>query len=462
MDNDIKVAVIGAGPGGYEAALHAAELGMKTVLIEERELGGTCLNRGCIPTKSLMHSAGIYQNVKQAAEYGVDVTVHAVNQAVMYEKKDLAVETLRNGIERLLKNANISVIKGKASDVREGRFTVTTTEEVKEIKAEHILLATGSRPYRIPIEGSQEDGVVTSDEILAEPKNYKSLIIIGGGVIGTEFAGLWNALDCEVTMLEAADRILPLLDKELGQGMAVSLKKKGVRIQTGVTVVRIEKTADALCVYFEEKGRLQSVCAEGVLLAVGRQANTEGLFAEEAMVQKGRIIVNERFETKWKNVYAIGDAICFTSGKNTIQLAHAATAQGLAVVDAIHGKGQEADLSVIPSCVYTSPEIASAGITAEEAKELGLETVSGKYLMLSNGKTILSGGERGFIKLLFEKETKKLLGAQFLCDRATDMIGEMVTAIVNGMTCDQIIKGVRPHPTFQEGIKEAAKNALIK
>ncbi len=461
MEVHYKLAVIGAGPGGYEAALRAAELGCTTVLVEAGELGGTCLNRGCIPTKSLLHSALIYQEVRQAGEYGIDNTLRGINLERIYEKKEQAVETLKKGIESMLLKEKVTIIKGRARDVREGSFVVETSEGEVTVTAEHILLATGSQPLKLPIEGAELKGVITSDEILEAPLHFTKLVIIGGGVIGTEFAGLFNALGCEVTILEAAGRILSLLDRELSQGMTASMKKKGINIRTGVTVKKIEKQMKGLLVVYEDKSELLSETADTVLLAVGRKANTKGLFApvEVEVTNKGRICVNDKFETLLPHVYAIGDVVWFNNGQNAPQLAHTAAAQGIAVVEAICGQEITSDLTVIPSCVYTDPEIASVGMSKEEIEAAALETVTGKYLMLANGKTVLSGGERGFIKLIFEKKTKKLLAAQLMCERATDMIGELTSAIVNEMTWEQLVKGVRPHPTFNEGIKEAAKNA---
>lgn len=426
---DYELIIIGAGPGGYEAAIRAAQLGLQTAVIEKAEVGGTCLNRGCIPTKSLLHDAG---EGKPLAD--------------MMARKDSVVASLRSGIELLLNKNKIALIKGEAMVTGPG--TVTVNGET--LHAAHILIAAGSVPQRPPIPGLDLDGVVTSDELLDAQKAPKTLAIIGGGVIGVEFATLFAAMGTKVVILEAMDRILPLMDREIAQNLGMIFKKQGVAIHTSAKVLKIDN-ADGLQVVYEEKAEVKSLACDTVLVATGRRPNTQTLFAPGAApgMQRGFITVNEQFETSVPGVYAVGDAI------GGMMLAHQASAQGIACVEKIAGKASGQDLTVIPACVYTAPEIASVGLTPDEAKAQGMEVVTGKYVMGGNCRTVIADGPRGFIKLTARKEDGVLVGAQMMCERATDMIGEITTAIVNGLNYHQLARGIRPHPTFNEGLLEA-------
>jgi dihydrolipoamide dehydrogenase len=279
----------------------------------------------------------------------------------------------------------------------------------------------------------------------------KSLVIIGGGVIGVEFASVYATLGCAVTVVEAMPRILPTLDADIAQNLNMILRKKGVKVNAGAMVKQITKTDAGLSVEFEAKGKLQSVVADKVLVAIGRRPNTAGLFADgvEIAMERGRIVVNDRFESSMPGVYAIGDV------SSKIQLAHVASAQGVVAAEIIAGHEPSMRLDLVPSCIYTSPEIASVGMSEAEATEKGIAVKCGKFMMHGNGKTIIAGGERGFIKVVSDAESGKVLGAQLMCERATDMLSEITTAIVGGMTVAQMQNVMRPHPTFNEGVSEA-------
>ena len=440
--------IIGAGPGGYVAAIRAAQLGMKTAIIEKCKVGGTCLNRGCIPTKALLHSANTYAETKRFEELGLAADNVCYNMDKIHERKAQVVDTLVNGVEGLLKANKIDLISGIGKIIGPHRVEV----EGKELSAEYILVATGSYPARPPIPGLDLPGVVTSDEVLeGEPKDYKSLIIIGGGVIGVELASFYSALGCQVTIVEAMDRLLSNLDKEFGQSLSMLLKKKGVQVHCSSKVSSIEKTEEGLVCNFTRKEKEQSVTAEAVLVSIGRRPCTDGLFADECVpeMNRGFLIVDEKYQTSMESVYAIGDVI------GGIQLAHKAEAEGQAVVEMICGNTPEIDTAYIPSCIYTEPEIATVGLTATEAKEKGIAAKTGKYLMNGNGKSIIDMQERGFIKVVVEEETDKILGIQMMCGRATDLISEYTMAIANGLTRAQLLKGLRPHPSYCEGITEA-------
>lgn len=443
--------IIGAGPGGYEAALEAADKGMKVALIEKDKLGGTCLNRGCVPTKTLMHTADIARELKDAAKFGVNVSDYAVDAAKMQERKTEVLDTLRSGIAAMMKKGKVDVIEGIG--VIEGTGKVRVGDEVLEAK--NIMIATGSKTFVPPIEGIDTPGVVTSDVLLDKADGiYEHLVIVGGGVIGMEFASLYAALGTKVTIIEALERVLAPLDKEISQNVKMIGKKRGMDIHAKAMVEKFEPAADGKVVtYYREKDELQSVESDGVLVCIGRRACTDGLFAEgvEVEMNRDKIVVNDKYETSIPGVYAIGDVI------GGIQLAHTATAEGRNAVAIMNGEEPTINMNVVPSCVYTNPEIATVGITADEAKAAGQAVITKKFIMSANGKSVLSDQERGFIKVVADAESRKILGAQMMCARATDMIGEFAVAISNELTLDDVADTIHPHPTFVEGINEAVR-----
>ena len=489
---DYDLIVIGAGPGGYEAAGEAASVyGMKTALVESRELGGTCLNRGCIPTKTFIHTAELFDELKRNGSVlglsGADC-VNVDMPALQQRKRDV-VEKLRNGIETMLRKEKVDIYTGTGCITEPGKVRVTLAEdESAELTAKHILIATGSVPDTMDsLEGHDLPGVVTSDGLLDTEKIPETLLILGGGVIGMELAQVFNSLGSKVTVLKASSKIFNNIDKEPGMGLKQILKKRGVEIITGANVTGITGNASGLdqgadpstdgtennintgkktlvCSYSlegDEDGQVHTIDAEMILLAKGRKANTEGLFDEncEALKavgkdDKGRIKVNERFETGVPGIYAIGDVIDGKVLPGHAQLAHVATAEGRKCLAYINGAADETDLSVIPSCIYTDPGIAATGITPEEAKEKGIEVVTKKYPMGANGKAVLSEQDRGFIKIITEAGTGKILGASMMCPRATDMISIFSQAVAGGMTVEEMKKTIYPHPTFAEGIGE--------
>ena len=443
--------IIGAGPGGYEAALEAADKGMKVALIEKDKLGGTCLNRGCVPTKTLMHTADIARELKDAAKFGVNVSDYAVDAAKMQERKTEVLDTLRSGIAAMMKKGKVDVIEGIG--VIEGTGKVRVGDDVLEAK--NIMIATGSKSFVPPIEGIDTPGVVTSDVLLDKADGiYEHLVIVGGGVIGMEFASLYAALGTKVTIIEALERVLAPLDKEISQNVKMIGKKRGMDIHAKAMVEKFEPAADGKVVtYYREKDELQSVESDGVLVCIGRRACTDGLFAEgvEVEMDRDKIVVNDKYETSIPGVYAIGDVI------GGIQLAHTATAEGRNAVAIMNGEEPTINMNVVPSCVYTNPEIATVGITADEAKAAGQAVITKKFIMSANGKSVLSDQERGFIKVVADAESRKIVGAQMMCARATDMIGEFAVAISNELTLDDIANTIHPHPTFVEGINEAVR-----
>lgn len=460
MSEQYDLVVIGSGPGGYVAAIKSSQLGKKTALIEKRELGGTCLNLGCIPTKTLMHSSRLFYETKSLYEAGIIIDGVRLDMNKIQDRKEEVVLRIRKGIKSLLEANKITIISGTATIMDNHSIIVkhdssnNENQEVRELYADNILIATGSKPFIPPIEGIELENVVTSDELLsARELMYPKLLIIGGGVIGVEFASIYQELGNQVEIVEAMDRILPSMDKEISQSLAMSLKKKGVKIHTKAVVKKISKMNHLLCEYEDASG-IHAIEADGILVAVGRKSNTCELFGPDfTMEMEGdKIKINKHFETSKEHIYAIGDV---TKG---VQLAHAASAQGIIAVENMYGRKQSIELSAIPYCIYTSPEVAGVGLTEEEAKGKGYMVKTGKYPMLGNSKTILSGDERGYIKVVCDSTNNRILGAQMICARATDMINELSTAIVNGLTTDDLSRVIRPHPTYGEAITEAIED----
>lgn len=456
MGERFDVIVIGAGPGGYVVAIKCAKAGLRTAIVENRRVGGTCLNRGCIPAKAMIHASSLYREMQEAEKFGVSAERITFDYEKIVSYKEETTEKLCRGIEQLLKGNGVTILFGKGS-LEQGRKVKVTGEESEEYyDAEHVILAAGSKPVILPIPGLELPGILTSDELFKLTEMPESLVIIGGGVISVEFASVYANLGCKVTIVEAMPRLIPNMDKEISQNLKMILKKRGVNIHTSASVQRVEQEGELYTCVFTEKEKEVKVSARYVVCAIGRCPNTEGLFGEgaEPEMERGRVVVDEKFQSSIEGVYAIGDLV------KGLQLAHLASAQGMYVAEMLAGEEASVDLSAVPGCVYTDPEIASVGMTEDEAKEKGLEIKTGKFIMSANGKSLITKEERGFIKILAEKETDVIVGAQMMCARATDMIGELVTAIANRMTVRQLLRGMRAHPTYNEGVQEALEELL--
>jgi dihydrolipoamide dehydrogenase len=445
--------VIGGGPGGYVAAIRAAQYGLKTALVEEGQLGGTCLNRGCIPTKTLLHTAQLYRELAEGEGIGIQADALRYDLDALYRHKDEVVSELCNGVAALLQANGVTTYRGKG--LLTGNHQVRVTgDEVWDLEVKHVILATGATPAKLKIPGIDLPGVVTSEELLTgKPLDCKRLVVIGGGVIGAEVASIYGNLGCEVTIVEAADRMLFGIDLEIAQNLSMILKKRGIEIHTGSQVTEIKESEHGLSICFEGKKGTQTVEAEAVLVSIGRKPNTNAVLAEGVQLETNKgFVVNDRFETSTPNIYAIGDC-----ADGSPMLAHVASAQAKNVVAQIAKREAEVDLTLVPSCVYTDPEIAWVGMTAEQAKKQGKAVKTSKYSMAGNGKTLIKRQDRGFVKLVFEAETERLLGAQLMCGRATDLIGELITAIHLKATAKELSSVMKPHPTFGEGIGEAVE-----
>ena len=457
---DYQLIVIGAGPGGYTAALRAAALGLHTAVVECREVGGTCLNRGCIPTKTLLHASQVYRDAVDGAGMGVHAAGATFNMEEIFAFKRSVSEKLRGGIHSLLKSAKVDLIEGVGRIAAPGEVDVTAADGgVTRYTAERILIATGSVNVRPPIPGLELPGVMTSDELLeGSDRLYDSMVIIGGGVIGVEFATFYRNLGCAVTLVEGMDRLLPNMDRELGQNLQQILKKQGVEVLTNAMVQSLEQTGGGLSVHLLQKGAEKTVTGEKVLCAIGRRAYWDGVFAE-GMIPACRgksLLVDENYRTSIPGVYAIGDA------SSVVQLAHVAAAQGTACVERMCGVADHVDLNVIPSCIYSTPEIAVVGVTEAEAKEQGIPAVAGKCTMFGNARTVIEDPGRCFMKLVAHAETHEILGAALMCQHASDMISQISAAMVSHQTVEDLRRVMRPHPSFEEAMTEALDNLAAK
>ena len=441
------VIVIGGGPGGYTAANKAAANGLHTALFEKNKVGGTCLNRGCIPMKSLIESARILNGCRNGEMYGI----HSDNVSFDYEavnrRRDEVVTTLRSGVERSLKANKVDVICGQAKMKKDRSVLCEDTVYT----ADHIIIATGSVPAIPPIEGAEL--AIDSDRILETDYRIPgSMIIIGGGVIGTEIASALSAFGCQITILEMAEHLLPTMDKDIGQRLVSYFRKKQINTVCSASVRSIRKTEDGLSVSYQDKnGTELSVTGEEVLIATGRKANLEGLFEEETDLKVFRgIVSDENGQTDLPGVYVIGDA---RSGN--IQLAHVAEAQGENIVDHILGKELTNDMSVIPSGVYTDPEIATVGCREADLKQENVEYKVRKYLTGANGKCLIENSESGFVKVITVDDV--IVGGQIIAPHATELIGELAIAVEKKMTAKQFAEVVHPHPTISEMLWNVVK-----
>lgn len=442
------LAIIGGGPAGYTAAFKAAKNGLSVILFEKNKIGGTCLNRGCIPTKCLIHSSQLYKNLSSNNKHGIVIENYHYDYQQMLNRKNEVVDSLRGSIEKQLQKEKITVINQHAR-ICENNLIKT---ETASFKAENILIAAGSVVAKAPIKGI--DKAITSDEILEHDFNLKdSYIIIGGGIIGVELATVLLNLDKQVTILEMADQIIFNMDREISQKLTLALKKQGCSVITKAKVLEISDRDNEKAVsYLDKNDKEITLRAQQVIVATGRKANTLDLLENVDIEINRGIVTDENYQTSVNNIYAIGDV-----RSTNIQLAHVAIAQGENVIDVILNKNKTISENTIPNCIYTNTEIASVGLTEAEAKEKGFNTFNRKILTGSNGKCLIEDSENGYLKLVFDTETETLIGAQLLCNDATNIVGELALAIENKLTMAQIKKTIHPHPTIVEMIWDSCK-----
>lgn len=444
---DYDVVVIGAGPGGYVAAIRCGQLGLKTAVVEASACGGTCLNRGCIPTKALLHPSEIYETMaKEAAGVGVHADNLSVDYSEVYAFKEKVVKRMSGGVEKLLKGRKVTIIKGKATLTGAHSMDV----DGKAYTADKIILATGAEPARIPIPGIDGEGVLNSNGVLSCDKLPDKVVIIGGGVIGIEFATLYNSFGREVVVIEALPRIMNTMDEDASAAMADILKGKGVEIHVSAPVKEIK---DGPVVVYEENGKMCEAAGDMVIVAIGRRPVTKDIGLEAAGVKvsdRGFVEVNDSLQTSVPNIYAIGDI----TGK--VQLAHVASAQGVVAAENAAGGNKTINYDIVPSVIYSNPEVAAVGLTEAEAKAKGLKVNTGFFSTAGNGRSVILNSTNGFVKLVTEAVTGEILGATILAPHASDMIAEIAVAMKAEATVEEIAETIHPHPSVSEIIMEAA------
>lgn len=444
------ITVIGGGPGGYVTAIRAAQLGATVHLVEKLDLGGTCLNVGCIPTKALIHTADSYRKLSEEARNGLSVESARVDWAKLQKHKNAVVRKLTRGVKGLLA-ANGVTLHGATATLKDNKTVVL--DDGTEIPSDIIVLATGSSPAVIPFEGHDLEDVTDSTGALSFDELPERLCIMGGGVIGTEFAYLFRSLGCEVTVVEMMPQILPPVDETVSAVLRDALTKQGITFHTDTRLEKVEKAEDGLLVTASKNGESLQIPCDKLIVAIGRRPNTAGLGLEDAGVAvspRGFVTVDENFETTAEGIYAIGDC------NGQIMLAHAASAQGTAAVEKAMGLTPEYHGDIVPSCIYTSPEASDVGLTEQAAREAGIDYKIGLFPLAGNGKSLIEGDQSGFIKILTERETGKVLGAHMVGPHVTDMIAELALAMRVGATAEQIASTIHPHPTVSEAIMEAA------
>ena len=444
------IVVLGGGPGGYVAAIRGAQLGAKVALIEARELGGTCLNRGCIPTKAMIASIDKLEAVKAAGEYGVEVAGYKINFGKLQERKSQVVAQLVKGIHFLIKKNKIDFFKGYGHFLNENEIQVKSGETVA---GKNIIIATGSEALLFDTFNYDGVNIISSDEALELTEIPESLLIVGGGVVGCEFATIYAALGTQVTIVEAMPNILPMADKDISTRLQTFFKKKGITIKTK-TMIKELAVSGKVVKAVTDSGELE---AEKALISVGRKVSTQGFGIEKtgvALGDKGEVLVNQKMQTNISNIYAIGDVT------NKILLAHIASHQGLVAVENILGKDVEMDYSVVPDCVFTRPEAASVGLTSDECAKQGIPVKVGKFNFIANGKAVAMGETDGMVKIIAKESDGVVLGVHIIGPHAADLISEAAIAIQNKLTIKDMVKVIHAHPTLSEAVMEAAEQAL--
>ncbi|MGQ5206721.1 dihydrolipoyl dehydrogenase [Bacillus subtilis] len=464
MATEYDVVILGGGTGGYVAAIRAAQLGLKTAVVEKEKLGGTCLHKGCIPSKALLRSAEVYRTAREADQFGVETAGVSLNFEKVQQRKQAVVDKLAAGVNHLMKKGKIDVYTGYGRILGPSIFsplpgTISVErgngEENDMLIPKQVIIATGSRPRMLP--GLEADGksVLTSDEALQMEVLPQSIIIVGGGVIGIEWASMLHDFGVKVTVIEYADRILPTEDLEISKEMESLLKKKGIQFITGAKVLpdTMTKTSDDISIQAEKDGETITYSAEKMLVSIGRQANIEGIGLEntDIVTENGMISVNESCQTKESHIYAIGDVI------GGLQLAHVASHEGIIAVEHFAGLNPHPlDPTLVPKCIYSSPEAASVGLTEDEAKANGHNVKIGKFPFMAIGKALVYGESDGFVKIVADRDTDDILGVHMIGPHVTDMISEAGLAKVLDATPWEVGQTIHPHPTLSEAIGEAA------
>jgi dihydrolipoamide dehydrogenase len=456
-ETQFDVTVIGGGPGGYTAAIRAAQVGLKTALVEkDKELGGTCLLRGCIPTKELLHSAEVVETVRQAEEFGVSVSGVNFHFDAVQKRKDRIVRKLAKGVEYLMKKNKITVFNGTGRLAGKGQVAVTSADGKKQnISTKNVVIATGSVPRTLPNIDIQTPRVVTSDEILELKEVPKSLIVLGAGAVGVEFASVYKRFGSDVTVIELLPRVVPIEDEETSAELQRAFRKRGIKTMTSTRFESAKVGKDAVEItYKDASGKEGKLAAETLLVAVGRRPFTDGLGLEGTKVEvdRGYLKVDEYMRTAEPNVYAIGDVV------PTPWLAHVAAKEGILAVEHIAGKNpQPINYNRVPNCTYCDPEIGSVGYTEAKAREKGHEVKVGKFPFSALGKAMILGETEGFVKVVTDAKYDEVLGVHIIGPHATDLLAEACVAVGLEATAEELGRIMHAHPTLSEAVMEAAE-----
>lgn len=450
----IDVAIIGAGPAGYVAAIRAAQLGATVSLIEKDEVGGVCLSRGCVPTKALLESANLLSKIAKAGKYGISVDNVTTDISSVMERKNGIVKRVVTSTRRLIESYGVEIVKGTATIKGSREVTVAGNSSVRKIEANNIVIATGSEHAPLQVPGSEKARIITSDDALALGHLPGSLVIVGGGAIGVEFASIFNRLGASVTLVEMMPQLLPGEDEEIALFLQNLLEEDGVNVLTNARVARIEEKGEATAVVAVTRNGERTLTAEEILVAVGRVPKTQGLGLDEIRVdERRRIIVDEQMKTNIPNVYAIGDAV------GRFMLAHVASAEAIVAAENVMGAAVEIDYRAVPRCVYTSPEVASVGLTENQATASGRQTTVGRFSFLNNSRALTLSEDRGGIKIIADAKSGEILGIHMIGPEVSEMIHEAVLAIKLEATVDDVADMIYAHPTLSEALKEAALDA---
>lgn len=458
--NTFDLIVIGSGPGGYVAAIRAAQLGLSVACVEDADLGGVCLNIGCIPTKAMLTSAFLVNEMKEGEQHGIMASDVTFDLKPAQERSRRVVKQMTNGIAGLFKKNKVTHLTGRGRLAGTGKVEVTAADGTRSTySAKHVIIATGSRPRDIPVLKIDEDRIWSSTGALMQTAAPASLFIVGAGAIGMEFADVYASYGTKVTIVEALDRILPLEDAEISKFMERTYKKRGMDIHTGAMFKKADIRKDGVAVTFtDKKGESQTMDVDYVLSAVGRVPNSADLGLEKVGVKtddRGFIVVDEHLRTNVPGVYAIGDV----AGHQL--LAHKASHEGIVCVEHIAGQGHgTVDYGNVPNCTYCHPEVASVGLTEEQAKEQGHDIEVGKFPWVGIGRAVASGHSDGFVKIIRDRKYSEILGAHIVGPHATELIAEFVVGRHLESTVEELEKAMHPHPTLSEGVAEGALAAL--
>jgi dihydrolipoamide dehydrogenase len=458
VEHDVDLTVIGTGPGGYVAAVRAAQLGMKVAVVEREELGGICLNRGCIPTKAMLRSADLLTTMRHSADYGILAENVTFDFGKVIARRDKVVKQLTSGVGGLLKSYGVEVIRG-SGQLAEGNKVKVTGQTDATVNTRNVILATGSVPAKLPIPGADGPNVIDSDGALALTEVPKSILIIGGGAIGSEWACVFSAFGSQVTLVEMLPTLLPLEDEDMGKTLARSLQRQGVTVHTEAKLEEIAQGDDGLSVgvLTLKDGKQERVSAEKVLVGVGRKPNTTGLGLDTLGVKtdrRGFVEVDEHLRASVGSVYAIGDL----TGKQL--LAHLASHQGVCAAEAIAGTGHPMDYKAVPACTYTHPEVASVGLSEKKAREAGYDVRVGRFPFQANGRALTYGEAEGLVKVVADAKYGELLGMHIIGPTASELIPEATLGIRLEATLEDITGTIHAHPTLAEAVGEAAWAAM--